>query len=87
MIWYSHKKNEINSSPQTAHLKCLETYWLPCTAKRNTVENIAKTSETIRPHDSLPHDEARLMMMSRKVEGQLDISHSRVSTILNSNKN
>ena len=30
-IWYSHKKNlRSTSSPKTAHLKCLKTYWLPC---------------------------------------------------------
>ena len=31
-IWYSHKKIlRSTSSPQTAHLKCLKTYYLPCT--------------------------------------------------------
>ena len=30
-IWYFHKKNlRSNNSPQTAHSKCLKTYWLPC---------------------------------------------------------
>ena len=30
-IWYSHQKIlRPPSSPQTAHLKCLKTYWLPC---------------------------------------------------------
>ena len=30
-IWYSHQKFlRPPSSPQTAHLKCLKTYWLPC---------------------------------------------------------
>ena len=31
-IWYSHQKFlRPPSSPQTAHLKYLKTYWLPCT--------------------------------------------------------
>ena len=31
-IWYFHKKHlRSKSSPQTAHSKCLKTYWLPCT--------------------------------------------------------
>ena len=30
-IWYSHQKIlRPTSSPQTAHLKCLKTYWLRC---------------------------------------------------------
>ena len=34
-IWYSHQKIlRPPSSPQTAHLKCLKTYWLPCMSRR-----------------------------------------------------